>query len=392
MKTTWDDFFNSFHIGAYYLQKNARTEEHIKDLKDCGIDLLFGMDHDLKTLDLLWKYGIDAVVSGVVPGWFGGNGSNAGTMRETNKIETYRERIGALEEHPAVKGIDVGDEPSALDLPYYGEVIALIGRSVPNLFPYLNLYPSYGMLATNEKEQIRKELGTTTYEEYLEQYTNHVDLPYLSFDHYLYSSDESRFFGDLFAAASRCKKSQKRLWVVLQVNSREKDVFLSEENLCFQGFAALAYGASAISWACYSAGWWYNHVLDSEGNKTQQYGKLKKVNGKLRHLTAESLQYRWVDTQMLKGGESASFEEISSIRSSQDALLGKFKNENGKRGIFLFPLKDGKACGSLLRFRLDRNRKARLYKPEEESGLIPEKNGEYRVDLRKNEACFITFD
>ena len=68
MKEKSNNFFDDFHIGAYYLQRNARTEQHVKDLSDCGIDLVFGMDND----------------------------------------------------HPAIIGIDAGDESSALDFPYYG--------------------------------------------------------------------------------------------------------------------------------------------------------------------------------------------------------------------------------------------------------------------------------
>ena len=84
-----NNFFNKFHIGAYYLQKNARDEKHVADMKDCGIDLVFGIDNDKLLLELFQKYGIQAVVSGIVPGWFGGDGSNAGTLSKTRKREDY---------------------------------------------------------------------------------------------------------------------------------------------------------------------------------------------------------------------------------------------------------------------------------------------------------------
>ena len=66
--TKWtSDFFNKFHIGAYYLQKNARTEKHIKDLSSCGIDFLVGIDYDERSLDLFNKHGISIVLSGLLP-------------------------------------------------------------------------------------------------------------------------------------------------------------------------------------------------------------------------------------------------------------------------------------------------------------------------------------
>ena len=72
-KASMDGFLKTFHIGTYYLQKNARSERHIKDLRDCGIDLVLGMDDDKNALELFQKYGIHAVLGGIVPGWFGGH-------------------------------------------------------------------------------------------------------------------------------------------------------------------------------------------------------------------------------------------------------------------------------------------------------------------------------
>lgn len=153
----------------------------------------FWLEGDKRTLDLFKKYGIGAVVSGVVPGWFGGNGENAGTMSETNNKVTYIQAAESFIDHPAIVGIDIGDEPSSLDFPYYGEVSRLVSKLFPNKFPYLNIYPSYGMLANNDESQAEKELGTINYKEYLMSYCKNIDLDYLSFDHYVYSSNTDSF-------------------------------------------------------------------------------------------------------------------------------------------------------------------------------------------------------
>ena len=83
------DFFEKFHIGTYYLQSNARDDRHVRELAECGIDLVFGMNADVPTLDLLHRYGVGAVLVGVVPTWFGGRGENAGTMASSNPLEAY---------------------------------------------------------------------------------------------------------------------------------------------------------------------------------------------------------------------------------------------------------------------------------------------------------------
>ncbi|MBQ3545449.1 MAG: hypothetical protein IJA34_10775 [Lachnospiraceae bacterium] len=384
-------FFDDFHIGVYFLQKNARTECHIKDLKNCGIDLVFGIDNDTALLELLHKNGIYAVVSGVLPGWFGGQGNNAGSMSETNQIDEYIKGIEAFVDHPAIIGVDIGDEPSALDFPYYSEVIELIKQLLPDKFPYLNLYPSYGMLASNTIEQIEKELRTVDYQEYIESYCRYIELPYLSFDHYVYSSDKERFFDDLFTVATFCNENKKRLYVILQVNSQKQEDFISEQQLCFQAFSALAYGAFAISWACYSAGWWYNNVLDIYGNKTEQYEKLKNVNHKLRCLTTEYIKYQWVDTVKINFGNTAQFDIFELICSSQDILLGKFEKKDGAKAIFVFSMEPN-STGNILSFYVKQNKSVYLWSLDGCCRLISDTDGVYRVDLSEYEAAFITVD
>ena len=66
-------------------------------------------------------------------------------------------------DHPAIWGIDTGDEPSALDFPYYGEVLKFVNKAFPKQFPYLNLYPNYAFVAKNSAQQTVNQLGAATY-------------------------------------------------------------------------------------------------------------------------------------------------------------------------------------------------------------------------------------
>ena len=54
-------------IGAYCLQPNARTDEHVKAIRDCGVDFIVGIPvGDRRTLDLFARHGVGAVVNNVV--------------------------------------------------------------------------------------------------------------------------------------------------------------------------------------------------------------------------------------------------------------------------------------------------------------------------------------
>ena len=95
------------NIGAYILQPYARSEAHIKDIADCGIDFIVCMQDDRTALDLFEKYGVGAILTGVVPGWWGGDGSNAGKLSTLNTMDKYTDAAAAWEDHPAVWGIDI---------------------------------------------------------------------------------------------------------------------------------------------------------------------------------------------------------------------------------------------------------------------------------------------
>ena len=290
------------NIGVYHLRPYARTEAHIKDLADCGIDFVVCMDNDRPALDLFHKYGVGAIVSGIVPGWWGGDGDNAGKLAETNPMEKYEAAAKAYCDHPAIWGIDVGDEPSALDFPYYGRVMDYVNRAFPNQFPYLNLYPNYASVSQNNAQETVNQLGTATYDEHIQKYCENVPVDYICYDFYLYSINVTKHYENLRVVADACRNTGRSMWIVLQVNSNKPAEWISENNLRFQAYTSMAFGAENIIWACYTAGWWHNQVLDGEGNKTEQYDKLKKINAEIRTLADEYMKYRRVSTHFVGFG------------------------------------------------------------------------------------------
>ena len=292
---------NRLVIGAYYLAPYASTPEHVRDLAQCGIDVVMNMRNDRAALDLLAQNGVHAIVSGIVPGWFGGDGSNAGTMSERNPLQKYELAADAFQDHPSIVGIDAGDEPSSLDFPHYGKAIDAIHRRFPGKFAYLNIYPSYAVKGSNTPQEIAAQLGTGSYQEYIERYVRHVHTPYICFDYYLYSANLPGLYESMETVSRACRTYDRQMWTVLQVNSHQPEVYISEAQLRFQANCALAFGAQTIIWACYCAGWWHNHVLDRQGNKTEQYEKLKAVNTGLHRLGETYMQYRHEDTHYVGG-------------------------------------------------------------------------------------------
>ncbi len=288
-----------FNIGTYILQPYARSEAHIRDLAECGIDFVVCMGDDRSALDLFEKYGVGAIVSGIVPGWWGGDGENAGKLEETNPPEKYESAARTFADHPAIWGIDMGDEPSALDFPYYGRIIADADRNFENQFAYLNLYPNYASVSQNSSAQTVNQLGTPTYGEHIAQYCRYVPTDYICYDFYMYSINVAKAYENLRVVSNACRATGRDMWIVLQVNSSRPEEWMSEDQLRFQAYSAMAFGAKNIIWACYTAGWWHNQVLDENGEKTEQYGKLRKVNGEIRRIADEYMRFERVSTHFV---------------------------------------------------------------------------------------------
>ena len=322
---------NRLNIGVYHLKPYARTEAHIKDLADCGIDFVVCMDNDRPALDLFHKYGVGAIVSGIVPGWWGGDGDNAGKLAETNPMEKYEAAAAAFTDHPAIWGIDVGDEPSALDFPYYGRVMDYVNRAFPNQFAYLNLYPNYASVSQNNAQETVNQLGTATYEEHIQKYCENVPVDYICYDFYLYSINVTKHYENLRVVADACLRTGRSMWIVLQVNSNKPAEWMTENNLRFQAYTSMAFGAENIIWACYTAGWWHNQVLDGEGNKTQQYDKLKKINAEIRTLADEYMKYRRVSTHFVgfEGNPDMTAVKQEAIGSLSTGIFFDVKADNG---------------------------------------------------------------
>ena len=293
-------------IGAYCLQANARSDGHVKAIRDCGVDFIVGVDaSDRATLDLFARHGVGAIVNGVVPGWWGGDGKRAGKMREINPPEKYAAGAASFKDHPAIWAVDIGDEPSALDFPYYGEVVRQLRKALPEMPLYLNLYPNYASVSQNTGSQTVSQLGTKTYAEHVDVYCRELPLDYISYDFYPYTTPEtmdgfiSRMYDNFIVVADACRRTKRSFWYIPQVNSRAGIPPTSVNQLRFQANAALSFGAEAVTWACWCKGWWENNVLDADGKPTEQYGKLKLVNAELREVGPHYMRFRNVATRLV---------------------------------------------------------------------------------------------
>ena len=108
-----------------------------------------------------------------------------------------------------------------------------------------------------------------------------------------------RFYDNFRIVADACRRTGRALRFVPQVNSQKPKMWLSANMLRFQGFVTMAFGGESVAWACWAKGWWHNLVLDAKGEKTEQYEKLKTVNGELKTVGAAYMRFRNVATHFV---------------------------------------------------------------------------------------------
>ena len=165
----WAD--DALMIGVSGFSEAVCNEKGVREVKEFGADFVRCIKiSDRETLDLLAKYGVKAVVKGVVPGWWGGKTEQAGLMHEKRPLSAYTKAKRNYVPHPAIMAVDIGDEPSKSDFAHYEKVMKYLNGELPGVDFTLNLFPSYGSHIARTPEERLKQLGTASYQDYVRSY------------------------------------------------------------------------------------------------------------------------------------------------------------------------------------------------------------------------------
>ena len=234
--------------------------------------------------------------------------------------------------------VDVGDEPPATEFPRYRDLVVTLNSTLPDVPLYLNLNPNYGRVVENTEKQIIEQLGVETYRQYIDSYCEIVPLNYISYDFYPYIEGEaqasllSKMYDNFIIVSEACRKTGRAFWYIPQLNSRPGQSPLSVNKLRFQANAALSFGATRITWGCWSRGWWDNNVLDENGCQTGQYAKLKEVNLGLRGIESEYMRFRNVETHFVGFAAYAQYAPNMPINKINVLDVGSFSGVRASNG------------------------------------------------------------
>ena len=206
----------------------------------------------------------------------------------------------------------------------------------PDKWPYINLFPDY---ADNS------QLGTTSYEDYLERFITSVTPKIISYDNYSLMDDGSlraNYWTNLEAVRDACKRHKIVFWnIVLAVahfNYRER----SAADLRFEAYTTLAYGGRGLAWFTYFApavGNYRGAAIDQFGNETPTWHNLQNINLQIQKLGPTLLKLETDDVYHIgdvpahcKGSPTNSL--VSSV-SGGSFLVGDFTHEDGSRYVLI---------------------------------------------------------
>jgi hypothetical protein len=243
--------------------------------------------------------------------------------------------IGEVRNHPAVYGYYLRDEPPASFFPGLAAVASVVKEKHPGVWPYINLFPNYADTS---------QLGTKTYDEYVEKFVETCKPPVLSYDHYAVlegGSLRGEYFANLESMRRAAVKHKLPFWqIVLAVgclNYREP----SMTDMRFQVYTSLAYGARGLAYFKYftpTVGNYRNGPIDPFGHETPMWHVMRQINlqvGKLAptllKLTSDGVYHFGTIPAGCKKPDDKSL--VKSMPGNM--LVGEFTHEDGTRYIMV---------------------------------------------------------
>ena len=250
-----------------------------------------------------------------------------------------RQRVTALIEevrnHPAVYGYYLRDEPPASFFPGLATVSSVVKELHPGVWPYINLFPNYAESG---------QLGTTTYEEYVDKFIETCKPPVLSYDHYaLFEGGSMRgeYFANLETIRRAALKHKLPFWQIVAslgcLNFREP----SATDMRFQVYTSLAYGARGIAYFKYltpAVGNFRSGPIDQFGHENPIWATLRHINlqvGKLAPTLLQLTSNRTYHFGNVPAGCTGPGDNslVKAIPGSM--LVGDFTHADGSRYVMI---------------------------------------------------------
>jgi len=250
----------------------------------------------------------------------------------------------------AIAGYYICDEPSSLAFPKLAVAVAAVRKYAPGKLSIINLYPNYATLWT--LDQVKSQLGTRTYKEYIEKYIEIVKPDFVCYDNYMveYSMDmvnkdrAFQYYTNLLDIREVAGKHSVPFWNIVSSNQiRPFTTIPSPANMAFQAYTSLAAGYSAVIWFTYAQLGYRYAPLDRNGHKTLVWRNLQEVNRQLSILGPIVKKLKSTGVYFTSGIANNTLpslpgEHVQSVESDVPVMVGEFLSDKGNRYLMVVNL------------------------------------------------------
>ena len=310
------------------------TKQRYQEMKDAGINTTIYYGHELnysiaeqkRILGICEEIGLNFM----------------GMCPEEGNIDNIPEIKSQLASSKYYLGHYISDEPSAAKFDKLGQYTKAFLEAIPEKDVYVNLYPMYAK--TNS-------LGTSTYEQHIDQYLEKVPTKALSFDYYPFFKNGigDNFFTNMDLVRSKTLARRMPYWMITQAGKVNENLLPTEKQERWSVWAAIALGSKGISYFCYwtPSGENFNdtpYMIDIEGNKTDFYYVVQRLNADIKTIGKKLLPCHADGAIMTatryyplfdNGGTGrTNYGPVKEVTGSQSILCGCFRDarvsENGE--------------------------------------------------------------
>jgi hypothetical protein len=264
-------------LGWAGVPEQQTSLKRYREMADAGFTINFASasnaDGVLKQLDIAKTTGLKMLVS-------------CGDLLNEKAAVT----VNRLKGHPALAGYYVRDEPSASDFATVAAQVKRIQAADKRHPCYVNLFPNY---ATPGRTS---QLGTDTYQQYVDRFVQEVPVPIFSFDHYPvtagpdgHASLRPEWYENLEIIAAAARKTRKPMWAFALSCPHAVYPTPTLAHLRVQVYSDLAYGAQVIQYFTYWAPEpkefnFHDAPITVDGKRTATYDLVKQMNREIQAL------------------------------------------------------------------------------------------------------------
>ena len=263
---------------------DVRSADTIKKMADAGINLIAFVPP--KLLDACRDNNVKAIVFDprVTPAW-----DKPFNSKQANEV--LPEIIKQYNDHPAVFGYHLKDEPDGGQFAELGKSSELVRKLAPGKWPYINLTPG---------------MGEGYIKDHLKPFVQTCKPMILSYDNYAIGEKVEFSYGywaNMWDVRSVALESKVPFHTILLTSAHWNYRIPSAADLRLQVFGALAYGARGIGYYKFCSeplsvlnapdlGNFRQAPLDEFGEKTVTWENLRNLNRQVQNLAPTLLKLR----------------------------------------------------------------------------------------------------